>query len=86
MTERVIYAANRNLWKGRTCTHDGCGAWAKGQCESFVGSAFDGNVCAKPLCTDHIFHLAGVLPVCRAHIKQLAAPVEVVKAGQLSLF
>lgn len=85
MTDKGIYKSTKQLWKGRLCQHTGCEAWATGQCESWEGSAFEGNVCAKPICTDHTFHLAG-LPVCRTHIKKLAAPVETHNAEQIPLF
>lgn len=85
MDSRIIYTRNKRLWEFRTCGHEGCDEMATEQCESWVGDCFDGNLCAKPLCQSHTYHLAS-LPVCRGHIKKLAPVVKPVEAVQETLF
>lgn len=85
MDSRFVYTSNKRLWEFHDCGHDGCSSMAVGQCESWVGGAFTGNLCAKPLCATHTFHIAG-LPVCRGHVKKLAPVVEPTNAVQQGLF
>lgn len=53
MDNRIILDRGKKLWRGRNCHHEGCTSNAVTQCDAFVGDAFDGNLCAAPLCTYH---------------------------------
>lgn len=86
MDSRIVYTRKKRLWEFRTCGHEGCNEMAVGQCESWVGTFSEGNLCAKPLCGSHTFHASGTLPVCRDHIKKLAPVVKPTNATQESLF